>query len=193
MNDFITSLRLAVVSLVICSGVYPLIILGIATAVAPKQATGSLVYDADGHVVGSRLIAQSFTRPEYFWPRPSAVEYNASATGGSNLSPANPKITDRATDIIERLQPIDGQRVPADMVLASGSGMDPHITLSATLFQAERVAVARNMPIARVEELIRIAIDSPEIAALGGEPLINVLELNLALDREHNTSAIYDE
>lgn len=184
MNDILGSIRLAIVSLVICSAVYPLIILGFANAVVPEQAAGSLVWDADGKVVGSRLLAQGFTRPEYFWPRPSAVNYNASATGGSNLSPANPKITARADERIDRLDLADGQLVPADLVLASGSGMDPHISLSAALLQVSRVAEARGMPKERIEELVRGAIDAPVIATIESEPLINVLELNLALDRE---------
>jgi K+-transporting ATPase ATPase C chain len=128
------------------------------------------------------LLAQNFTRPEYFWPRPSAVDYNASATGGSNLSPTNPAITERASQIIARLQPGEGQLVPAELVLASGGGMDPHITLQAAEFQVPRVAKARNMEELKVRELIRQHTDSPTLTVLGGEPLVNVLELNLALD-----------
>jgi K+-transporting ATPase ATPase C chain len=182
MSDIVTSLRLFVLSIIVCSAGYTALILGFAAVAAPQARQGSLVRSADGTIVGSRLLAQGFTRPEYFWPRPSACDYNASATAGSNLSPTNPKITERAQGIIERLKPGEGERVPADLVLASGGGMDPHITLGAALFQAPRVAAARALPEERVEALIREQTDSPTLDALGGEPIVNVLELNLALD-----------
>jgi K+-transporting ATPase ATPase C chain len=182
MSDVITSLRLFVLSLLVCSGAYPVVILTFAAVAAPDNRQGSLLRNEDGTIVGSRLLAQGFTRPEYFWPRPSACDYNASATGGSNLSPTNPAITERALDLISRYQPGVGERVPAELVLASGGGMDPHITVAAAEFQAPRVARARSMDEQAVRELIRRHTDSPTLAALGGEPLVNVLELNLALD-----------
>jgi K+-transporting ATPase ATPase C chain len=183
MNDYLISLRLTIFSLVICSAAYPAVILGFATVAAPYKRQGSLVQGQDGTVVGSWLLAQKFTRPEYFWPRPSAVDYNASATGGSNKSPTNPDLTKRATETLGQLQPGAGQLVPADLVAASGSGMDPHITLAAAKFQAPRVAEARKLPLDKVEELINQSTDSPTLAALGGEPVVNVLLLNLALDK----------
>jgi K+-transporting ATPase ATPase C chain len=183
MNDYLISLRLTVFSLVICSAAYPAVILAFAFVAAPEKRQGSLIYAQDGKIVGSRLLAQKFTRPEYFWPRPSAVDYNASATGGSNKSPTNPQLTDRATETIGQLQPPEGKLVPADMVSASGSGMDPHITLASAKFQAPRVAKARKLPLEKVEELINENTDSPSLAALGGEPVVNVLLLNLALDK----------
>jgi K+-transporting ATPase ATPase C chain len=151
---------------------------------APEARHGSLIRDEEGSVVGSRLLAQDFTRPEYFWPRPSACDYNASATGGSNLSPTNPKITERAKEIISQLELQEGQLVPADLVTASGSGMDPNITLSAALFQAPRVASARRRPVESVEQLVRDCTDSSTLGLFGGEPLVNVLRLNLALDEK---------
>jgi K+-transporting ATPase ATPase C chain len=184
MSDFITSIRLSVLSLVVCSAAYPLVMVGFASIVAPEARQGSLIRKDDGTVVGSRLLAQNFTRPEYFWPRPSACDYNASATGGSNLSPTNPKITERAEEIIGRLQPGENQRVPADLVLASGGGMDPHITLSAAMFQVPRVAAARNLPVEQLEELVRRHADAPTLVAFGGESIVNVLELNLAIDAQ---------
>jgi K+-transporting ATPase ATPase C chain len=184
MNDFITSLRLFVLSIVVCSAGYSAVMLGFATVVAREMRQGSLIHAEDGTIVGSRLLAQNFTRPEYFWPRPSACDYNASATAGSNLSPTNTKITDRAKEIIGRLQPAEGKLVPADLVLASGGGMDPHISLSAALFQADRVAAARSVAAEQVQELIHRHTDSPTLGALGGEPIVNVLELNLALDAQ---------
>jgi K+-transporting ATPase ATPase C chain len=182
MSDFITSLRLFILSLAVCSAGYSAVMLGFASVAAPEKRQGSLIRKDDGTIVGSRLIAQKFTRPEYFWPRPSACDYNASATAGSNLSPTNSKITDRAKEIIGQLQPGEGQLVPADLVLASGGGMDPHISLAAAMFQAPRVAAARSISAEQVEELIRQHTDSPTLAVFGGEPIVNVLELNLALD-----------
>lgn len=182
MSDIATSMRLFVLSIIVCSAGYTALILGFAVIAAPEARQGSLVRSEDGTIVGSRLLAQGFTRPEYFWPRPSACDYNASATSGSNLSPTNPKITERAQQIIARLRPAKGELVPADLVLASGGGMDPHISLAGALFQAPRVAGARSMPVVRVEGLIREQSDSPTLDALGGEPIVNVLELNRALD-----------
>jgi K+-transporting ATPase ATPase C chain len=184
VNDITTSLRLFVLSLVVCSAGYSAVMLGFAAVAAPEKRQGSLIRAEDGTIVGSRLIAQGFTRPGYFWPRPSACDYNASATAGSNLSPTNSKITDRAKEIIGRLQPEEGKLVPADLVLASGGGMDPHISLSAALFQAPRVATARSLSVEGVNELVNQHTDSPTLASLGGEPIVNVLELNLALDAQ---------
>jgi len=182
MSDFKTSLRLFVLSLLVCSMVYPAVTLGFAVLVAPAEREGSLIRNDEGTIVGSRLLAQNFTGPNYFWPRPSACDYDASATGGSNLSPTNPEITERARRIIKHLQPGEEQLVPADLVLASGAGMDPHITLSAANFQVPRVATARNVSAQRLKELILEHTDSPTLVLSGAEPIINVLELNLALD-----------
>lgn len=184
MSDLITSLRLFVLSIVVCSAGYSVVMLAFASVVAPEKRQGSLIRAEDGTIVGSRLLAQNFSQPEYFWPRPSACDYNASATGGSNLSPTNPKITDRAKEIIGRLQPDQEQLVPADLVLASGGGMDPHISLAAAKFQVPRVATARNLAANQVQKLVDQHSDSPTLAAFGGEPIVNVLELNLALDEE---------
>jgi K+-transporting ATPase ATPase C chain len=182
MTDCITSIRLFLLSIAVCSVAYPAATLGFASLVAPEARQGSLVRDGKGAVVGSRLLAQHFTRPRYFWPRPSAVDYDASATGGSNLSPTNTKLAEQARKIINQLKPREGQRVPADLVTASGSGMDPHISLSAAMFQAPRVASERNLDLDRIKELVNQHTDSPTLAAFGGEPVVNVLELNLALD-----------
>jgi K+-transporting ATPase ATPase C chain len=183
MSDWITSLRLILLSIAICCVAYPATILGFATVASPEARQGSLLRDERGAIVGSRLIAQGFARPEYFWPRPSAVSFDASASGGSNLSPTNPELADRAREIVNRLQPKADQLVPVDLVLASGSGLDPHITLSAALLQMSRVAAARNLPEDRVKQLVIQHTDSPALAALGGERIVNVLDLNLALDK----------
>jgi K+-transporting ATPase ATPase C chain len=186
MNNILSSLRLFALSILVCSAGYSALMLGFAKLAAPEMRQGSLIRSQDGTIIGSRLLAQNFTRPEYFWPRPSACDYNASATAGSNLSPTNSKITDRANEIIGRLQPAEGKLVPVDLLLASGGGMDPHISQSAALFQAPRVAAARNLSLDQVNELIQQNMDSPTLIMLGGEPLINVLQLNVALDGQPN-------
>jgi K+-transporting ATPase ATPase C chain len=182
MNELLTSLRLYVVTVLTCCVGYPAVLLGFAALVAPEKSQGSLIRAADGTIVGSHLIAQAFTQDKYFWPRPSACDYKADATGGSNLSPANPDIAKRAEEILARYKLGSGQLLPADLVTASGSGLDPHVTRSAALVQAPRVALARGLTVAEVEGLIVRHVDSGRAVPFGGEPLVNVLELNLALD-----------
>lgn len=154
--------------------------------VFPDQAAGSLV-ERNGKVVGSTLIGQSFSDPGHFWSRPSATSpmpYNAAASSGSNLGPLNPALAQAIKDRVEiqrATNPGGGQTVPADLVYSSASGLDPHISVAAALYQADRIAQARNVPVARVEQLVR---EHAEGALLGllGEPRVNVLALNLALD-----------
>lgn len=172
LHDLLGSLRFALASiLVLCVGYTGLLLVG-AAALAPRSRLGSLL-EVDGRIVGSSLIAQDFQRAEYLWPRPSAAGYAADAAGGSNLSPANPAITERAGQIIERLGGTTDAPVPADLVLASGSGLDPHITLEAALFQTARIAAARGVGIDSVERAVRQASRSG---------LVNVLLANIALD-----------
>jgi K+-transporting ATPase ATPase C chain len=179
MADLFASLRLFVLSQLVCCVVYPAVVWSFARVAAPEKQAGSLLRTADGTIVGSRLVAQKFTRPEYFWPRPSAVEYAADAAGGSNLSPANPVITERAEPIIARLGGTAERPVPADLVTASGSGLDPHVTLAAAEYQVPRVAAARSMSEDDVQRVIR---DAAEELPLSGGTVVNILELNLALD-----------
>jgi K+-transporting ATPase ATPase C chain len=169
--------------------VYPLMVTGAAQAVFPSQAAGSLVV-LDGSTVGSVLIGQNFSDPKHFWGRPSAtapMPYNAAASGGSNQGPLNPALTDAVKARIEALRAADPGNtapVPVDLVTASASGLDPHISPAAAHYQAARVARLRNLPPDRVAHLID---DHTEGAFLGllGERRVNVLELNLALDKLH--------
>jgi len=168
----------------VCCVLYTGAMLAFGQIIVPDKANGSMLKNADGNLIGSERIAQKFERPEYFWPRPSAVDYNASATGGSNKSPTNPDLTERAKETIAAYNLKEGERIPADLVAASGGGMDPHITQAAAKFQTPRVAAARGVSEARVAELIAENSEVPTLAIFGGERLVNVLKLNIALDKE---------
>src|SRR5262245_19865272 len=181
MKPFITSLRLVIVTMLITIVGYTAAILGIAKVISPDTAQGSLILGTDGKILGSRLIAQKFTQPRYFWPRPSAVDYNASSAGGSNKSPTSSDLTDRATKTVSDYGASPEKPLPADLAAASGGGLDPHITEHAALHQADRVAKARGLPLSDVEALIRGHAFAPG-GFLTPDRLVNVLELNLALD-----------
>ncbi len=171
---------------VLAGVVYPLAVTGIAQVVWPAKAGGSLVV-VDGRARGSSLIGQPFTMPGYFWGRPSAtspVPYDASASAGSNLGPTNPALLDAVRERIAALRAADPQAsgpIPADLVTASASGLDPDISVAAASYQAARVAAARGLRPGTVTELIRERTKGRTLGFLG-EPRINVLELNLALD-----------
>jgi len=183
LGQLVISVRIVIFTMLVCCGLYTLLIYGIGQAVTPYTAEGSLITDAQGKVIGSELIAQKFTKPEYFWPRPSASDYNAAGTAGSNLSPANPKLRERALEIIGTVGAAPDNPVPADLVTASGGGLDPHITLEAAMYQAKRVAAARGLPKEEIQGLVENhALKSGGI--LTPEPLVNVLLLNIELDKK---------
>jgi K+-transporting ATPase ATPase C chain len=181
ISELLASLRLVGLTIAVCVVVYPLGILAVAAVVAPDARMGSLVVNSDGEVVGSRLVAQGFSRPEYFWPRPSAVDYDATGAGGSNLSPANPAIRERAEETISRLALPTDAPVPVDLVTASGAGLDPHISYAGALAQAARVANARSLSEDKVRRLIDQAAEEIPLMT-DAERIVNVLELNIALD-----------
>ena len=183
-------IRPAIVTLVLLSVltgvVYPAIVTGIAQVVFPHQANGSLIV-RDGKVIGSALIGQPFDDPKYFWGRPSATspfQYNAGSSSGSNLGPTNPALTKAVQERVDGLRAADPDNkapVPADLVTTSGSGLDPHISPAAALYQVGRVAKARKMDESAVRQLIERATEGRQFGLLG-EPRVNVLALNLALD-----------
>ena len=166
--------------------VYPLAVTGLAQLFFPEQANGSLIV-RDGRVVGSKLIGQYFDKPEYFWSRPSATSpfpYNAAASGGSNLGPTNPALLDAVKARVAALRAVDpgnDSPVPVDLVTASGSGLDPHISPAAALYQVKRVARARGLDDSTVQALVAQQTEGRQFGLLG-EPRVNVLQLNLSLD-----------
>jgi K+-transporting ATPase ATPase C chain len=174
----------SVVTMALLGGPYPLAFWALGHAVFPDQAEGSLIRRQDGSLVGSRLLAQKFTRPEYFQSRPSGVDDNAAATGGTNNGPSNP---DHLEAVRRRLEEIAAQEqvpassVPSEMVTASGSGLDPHIPPAAAAIQARRVAASRGVAVERIEERIARHVEPPMLGVLG-RAVVNVLELNLDLD-----------
>jgi potassium-transporting ATPase KdpC subunit len=168
---------------------YPLVVTLVAKAAFRSEADGSLVY-RDGRLVGSTLIGQSFSDSKHFWGRPSATApqpYNALGSSGSNLGPLNPALLKQVEDNVKTLRAADPDNrrpVPVDLVTASASGLDPHITPAAAYYQAARVARARNLPLEQVDALIAAHEETALLGVLG-EGRVNVLELNLALDRLH--------
>jgi K+-transporting ATPase ATPase C chain len=173
--------------LTIITGIfYPLFITGVSKAFFRSQANGSLIY-RNGKPVGSSLIGQSFDDPKYFWPRPSATSpasFNASSSSGSNLGPLNPALADAIKNrvkVYKAADPNNTNPVPIDLVTSSASGLDPHVSLAGAYYQAPRVAHLRNLPLDTVRNIILQHTNKRFLAVLG-EPVVNVLELNLALD-----------
>jgi potassium-transporting ATPase KdpC subunit len=184
-------LRPAIISVlvftIVCGLVFPLVVTGLANVIFPHQSQGSLIVQ-NGQVVGSELIGQNFSKPEYFHPRPSAAGngYDAANSGGSNLGPTSQKLMDQIRDRVAAYRTendlSESARIPADAVMASASGLDPQISSANARLQAARVARARNVDVAAIHRLIAAHTHGRQFGILG-EPRVNVLELNLALNR----------
>jgi len=172
---------------IVCCGLYPLVLFGISQMLFHDKANGSLIVDQDGTVRGSKLLAQGFTADKYFHPRPSAAGtgYDAASSGGSNLGPTSQKLNDAIKDRVDAYRKENGlsadESVPADAVTASGSGLDPHISLRNAELQTPRVAKARAVSVEKLRELIKQNTDARDLGLLG-DPGVNVLTLNRALD-----------
>lgn len=186
MKEIITAIRLFIVLTIVTGIVYPLVVTGIAQTAFKSQANGSLI-TRNGKVVGSHLIGQQFDDPKYLWGRPSAtspVPYNAASSSGSNLGPTNPDLIKGLTDRVKAYHDADSSNtnpVPTELVTASGSGLDPHISVAAAEYQVSRIAKARGIQEDKVKTLIDSLAERRTFGLLG-EPTVNVLEFNLAMD-----------
>ncbi|NTV50133.1 MAG: potassium-transporting ATPase subunit KdpC [Geobacteraceae bacterium] len=186
MKDIKPAILLFIIFTIICGGIYPAVVTGLANVLFPNQANGSFITDRRGKEIGSALIGQPFSAPKYFWPRPSATSdfgYNTMDSGGSNAGPTNPVYLQTVSDRVKALRDtgVSG-KVPADLVQASASGLDPHITPESALLQVPRIATARGISEERLRKAINDGIEERQLGFMGA-PRVNVLVLNLELDR----------
>lgn len=186
VKNLITAVLITIVTTVLFGLIYPLVVTGLAQVIFPDKANGQLIKRADGTIIGSRIIGQPFTSPGYFRSRPSAAGaagYDASASSGSNYGPTNQKLIERVKADVATLQAENpGQPVPVDLVTTSASGLDPHISPAAAEFQVPRIARERGMTEDEVRRLVAAHTEGRQFGFLG-EPVVNVLELNLDLER----------
>ena len=182
-KDLLIALNVSLLTLVLTGGLYPLLVTGTSSLLFPHQASGSLIQDEMGKVIGSKLLSQKFSNPAYFFPRPAAENkgYNGIASGGSNLASTSKILILQIQERISFIKEINSAPIPLDLVTTSASGFDPHISIDAALWQAPQVAIHRKIPLKQVITLINSMKELPLFYILG-EPRVNVLMLNLALD-----------
>lgn len=188
MKNIIIAFRVAIVTLILTGIIYPFAVTGIAQVIFPDKANGSMVKNEKGEVVGSDLIGQTFAKPSYFQPRPSAAGngYDASSSGGSNLGPSSQKLKDRIKADTKRLikeNPDAKDPVPVELVMASASGLDPHISTEAAIWQVPRIAKARSADPESIRQVVKNAAESRDLFIFG-EVRVNVLRLNMILDKK---------
>ena len=198
LNATLIAIRTTIVTLVLTGIVYPVVMTGLAQSLFPDRANGSLMRNGQGQVVGSSLIGQNFGQPAYFWPRPSAAGekgYDPTSSGGSNLAATSQKLRDRIAGDLARLSEANPDApgpVPIELVTASASGLDPHVSPQAALWQVARVARARNITPERVRQIVEAQTEGRDLGILG-EPRVNVLLLNVALDRRFGRPELHVE
>lgn len=190
-KNLLISLKLTIVMILLCAVLYPLLIAGVGK-MAPGSGKGVTI-SVNGKVVGYERIGQKFTDDKYFWGRPSAVDYNAAGSAGSNKGPSNPGylqlVQDRIDSFLVHNPTVKKEDIPADLVTASGSGLDPHISQAAAYVQAKRIATVRQIPAEKLKGLIEQHIDQP-LAGMLGPSRVNVLKLNIALDALHQATKL---
>ncbi len=183
-QNILPAIRLTLVCMVFFMGIYSLLILA-GAQLAPGKGKGETV-TANNRVVGWKLLGQKFTEDKYFWSRPSAVDYNAAGSGGSNKGPSNPdylqQVRDRIDSFLVHNAGIKKEEIPSDLVTASGAGLDPHISVQGAYVQVKRVAATRNIPVEKINALVEKSIEDP-LAGLFGTKKVNVLQLNIELDK----------
>lgn len=183
-QNILPAIRLTLVCMVFFMGIYSLMILA-GAQLAPGKGKGETV-TIDNKVVGWKLLGQKFTEDKYFWSRPSAVDYNAAGSGGSNKGPSNPdylqQVKDRIDSFLVHNPAVKKDEIPSDLVTASGAGLDPHISVQGAYVQAKRIATVRNVPVEKINNLVKKNIEGP-LAGLFGTERVNVLQLNIELDK----------
>lgn len=182
LKSLVASLRISAATMAICVAGYAGVVWSIGQTATPFTANGSLLTNAAGEVIGSRQLAQAFASPGYFWPRPSAVDYDGAGAGGSNLSPTSQEVHDRGAERVAAYGATPENPLPADLAAASGAGLDPHISEVGALYQVVRVAEARGLAAPVLENLVRRHSTAPG-GLLGTGRVVNVLDLNIALDQ----------
>jgi K+-transporting ATPase ATPase C chain len=183
IRESVNALVACAATFILCSVAYPAVVWGLAQLAFPHEAEGSLLYDRDRTVIGSELVAQPFVSEKYFYPRPSAVDYKADASGGSNLGTKNTDLMKKIAQRAQALKATERRPVPVDLVTTSGGGLDPDISPQAAFYQAPRVAAARGVSVEQVRTLIDRHVNRSG-ALIGGPERVNVLKLNRALDQE---------